>query len=66
MNNFFTNSIDELILEVAPNDPHLADSVKWLDEQSKKKGISFYDMVYDVLIKHDANQKAKKWLRDRN
>jgi len=28
--------------------------------------LSFYDMVYQVLYKHDVNSKAKEWLDSRN
>ena len=40
--------------------------IKWLDEQAQKKGITFYDMVFEVLYKHDVNSKAKEWLSTRN
>ena len=63
--SFFTNMVDELI-EFSEYDPELADGIKWLDEQAQKKGISFYDMVFEVLYKHDINSKAKNWLNTRN
>ena len=33
-----------------------------IDDQAQKKGITFYDMVFEVLYKHDVNSKAKEWL----
>ena len=63
--SFFTKMVDELV-EFAEYDPELADGLKWLDEQARKKGISFYDMVFEVLYKHDVNTKAKKWLQSKN
>ena len=42
------------------------DGIKWLDDQAQKKGITFYDMVFEVLYKHDVNSKAKEWLSTRN
>lgn len=62
---FFNRMVDELV-EFSEFDPELADGIKWLDEQAQNKGISFYDMVFEVLYKHDIDSKAKKWMRDRN
>lgn len=54
------------LVEFAQYDPELADGIKWLDEQARQKGVSFYDMVFEVLYKHDVNSKAKQWLNSRN
>ena len=62
---FFTNMVDELV-EFSEHDPELSDGIKWLDGQAQKKGLSFYDMVYQVLYSHDVNSKAKEWLNSRN
>ena len=62
---FFTKMVDELV-EFSEYDPELADGIRWLDEQAQKKGISFYDMVFEVLYKHDINSKAKNWLNNKN
>jgi len=62
---FFTKMVDELV-EFSEHDPELSDGIRWLDEQAQKKGLSFYDMVYQVLYKHDVNSKAKEWLNSRN
>ena len=63
--SFFTKMVDELV-EFSEYDPELADGIKWLDDQAQKKGVSFYDMVFEVLYKHDVNSKAKTWLNSRN
>ena len=57
--------VDELV-EFSEPDPELSDGLKWLDGEAQKKGLSFYDMVYQVLYKHDVNSKAKEWLNSRN
>ena len=62
---FFTKMVDELV-EFSEHDPELSDCLKWLDGEAQKKGLSFYDMVYQVLYKHDVNSKAKEWLNSRN
>ncbi len=63
--SFFSKMVDELV-EFSEYDPELADGIKWLDVQAQKKGITFYDMVFEVLYKHDVNSKAKDWLKTRN
>ena len=37
-----------------------------IKEDFLKKGIDFYDMVFEVLYKHDVRTKAREWLRTRN
>ena len=63
--SFFTKMVDELV-EFSEHDPELSDGLKWLDGEAQKKGLSFYDMVYEVLYKHDVNSKAREWLNSRN
>ena len=58
---FFTKMVDELV-EFAEHDPELKDGLQWLDSEAQKKGVSFYDMVYQVLYRHDVNSKARDWL----
>ena len=62
--SFFTKMVDELV-EFSEYDPELKDGITWLDGLAQKKGISFYAQVYDILIKHDINIKAKQWMRER-
>ena len=63
--NFFKKMVDELV-DFSEFDPELADGIKWLDMQAQKKGITFYDMVFEVLYTTDINSKAKNWLKTRN
>ena len=60
-NTFFNKMVDDLV-EFSEHDPELKDGIKWLDSMAIKKGISFYDMVDQILYKHDVNNKAKEWL----
>lgn len=62
---FFRKMVDELV-EFSEYDPDLADGIKWLDEESKRKGISFYDEVFEVLYKYDIESKAKEWMNSKN
>ena len=63
--NFFRKMVDELV-EFSAHDPELADGIKWLDAQAQKKGITFYDMVFEVLYSLDINSKAQNWLKTRS
>ena len=60
---FFKKMVDDLV-DFALFDPELADGIKFLDEQARKEGISFYDKVFEVLYKHDVQAKAAKWVKD--
>ena len=64
-NTFFNKMVDEIV-EFAQYDPELADGIKWLDDRARKQGIDFYDAVFNLLHKHDVNQKASDWLRSKN
>ena len=63
--SFFYKMVDELV-EFSEYDPELSDGIKWLDTQAQKKGLTFYDMVFEVLYKHDINSKAKEWINSKN
>jgi len=56
-------TIDKVV-ELSDSDPELKDGIRYIDEQARKKGISFYDMMYEVFYKHEINQKAKKWVKE--
>ena len=64
-NSFFTNMVDELV-DFAEYDPELAEGLKWIDGEAQKRGITFYEMVFHVLHRHDIDSKAKDWLANRN
>ncbi|MDI1495923.1 MAG: hypothetical protein K8823_1231 [Cenarchaeum symbiont of Oopsacas minuta] len=62
---FFTRMVDSLV-EMSSSDPELADGIKWLDMQAQNKGISFYEMIFNVLYQHDVNSRVSKWNKTRN
>jgi hypothetical protein len=62
---FFTRMVDELV-QFSDTDPELAEGIKWLDAQAQQKGITFYEMVFQVLYKHDISNRAQQWLNTRN
>ena len=57
----FIKIVDELVW-FADYDPKLAEGIRWLDEKAQKEGISFYEIVFRTLYKHDVNDRAKDWL----
>ena len=62
---FFSQMVDELV-EFSEYDPELASGIKWLDYQARKRGITLYDMVFEVLYKHNIDSKARDWFTTRN
>ncbi len=64
-NSFFTNMVDELV-EFSEYDQELAAGLKWIDGEAQKRGITFYEMVFHVLHRHDIDTRAKDWLSKRN
>lgn len=62
---FFSRMVDELV-EFSEHDPELAEGIKWLDDQARRRGITFYDMVFEVLYKHGVDAQAQKWFATRN
>jgi len=60
----FIKVVDELVVS-AEGDSELADGLKWIDMQSREKGVTFYEMALIVLKKHMAERKAKEWLKEK-
>ena len=60
--NFFHKMVDELV-EFAEHDPELFSGIQWLDGEARKKNVSFYDMVFEILYKHDMNERARQWIK---
>ncbi len=62
--SFFTKMVDELV-EYSDYDNELKDGIQWLDKLAQKRGISFYDAVFEVLYTSKTKHDAKKWLNER-
>ena len=62
---FFKKMVDDLV-EFSHYDPELADGIKWLDRIAQKRGVSFYDIVFEILYKNDITTKAQEWMNSRN
>jgi hypothetical protein len=57
----FTRVIDDLILN-SRNDTKLAETIRWIDMQSQKNGISFYEMAFIITDKQMTKKRAQEWL----
>ncbi len=62
--NNFKKMVDWLI-ENCDGDIELKAGLNWIDKQAQKKDVTFYDMMLEVIYKHEVNLKAKKWLNDK-
>jgi hypothetical protein len=60
----FTGIIDDLVM-MSENDTDLAEGLRWIDAQSQKNGVTFYEMALIILRKHMAERKAKEWLNNK-
>jgi hypothetical protein len=59
--NQFIRVIDDLIL-TSENDTRLAESIRWIDLQSQKNEVSFYEMIYTITDKQLTKKRAQQWL----
>ncbi len=64
MDDKFMEMVDELV-RLADGDEELFEGIKWIDNESKKLGISFYEMFFIILQRHLADEKARGWLKER-
>ena len=57
----FIEIVDDLVM-MSESDADLAEGIRWIDSQSQKNGLTFYEMVYIITEKYLAEEKAKQWL----
>jgi hypothetical protein len=60
----FTRIVDDLIL-ASQNDTGFKEVVQWVDMQSQKKGISFYEMVYTITDQQLTKKRAQEFLSEK-
>src|SRR5215208_3289952 len=60
----FMEMIDDLVV-MSEKDSELAEGLKWIDFQSQKNGLTFYEMAMIILRKHMVERRAKHWLKDK-
>ncbi len=64
VDDHFIGIVDELVI-MAENDAELAEGIRWIDSQSRKNGVTFYEMALLVMRKHIAEKRAKEWLNSK-
>ena len=62
INALFTRVIDDLILN-SQNDTKLAETIRWIDMQSQKNGLGFYEMAFIITDKQMTKKRAQEWLK---
>ena len=60
----FVEMIDDLVV-MSESDSELAEGLKWIDMQSTRNGLTFYEMAMIILRKHMVERRAKDWLIDK-
>jgi cellobiose phosphorylase len=60
----FVEMIDDLVM-MSESDSELAEGLKWIDLQSQRNGLTFYEMAMIILRKHMVERRAKDWLIDK-
>jgi hypothetical protein len=60
----FVEMIDDLVV-MSESDSELAEGLKWIDMQSQRNGLTFYEMAMIILRKHMVERRAKEWLMDK-
>jgi hypothetical protein len=64
VDDHFMEMIDDLVV-MSEKDSELAEGLKWIDFQSQKNGLTFYEMAMIILRKHMVERRAKEWLKDK-
>jgi tRNA(His) 5'-end guanylyltransferase len=58
----FMEMIDDLVV-MSEKDSELAEGLRWIDVQSQRNGLTFYEMAMIILRKHMAERRAKEWMK---
>lgn len=62
----FIAALDKLILEMPPDDKDLAYAIEWMDKESVRLGMGFYQLAFNLMQKKLAENRAKEWLGDKS
>jgi hypothetical protein len=60
----FMEMIDDLVI-MSENDSELAEGLRWIDIQSQRNGLTFYEMAMIILRKHMAERRAREWMQQK-
>jgi hypothetical protein len=57
----FIKIVDDLILK-SGDDIKLAESIRWIDLQSQKNTVGFYEMAYTIVDRQLIKKRAQEWM----
>ncbi len=57
----FDKMVDEVVMH-AENDPELQEGIDFIDKKATERGISFYDMMYMVMIESPNSDEIRRQL----
>lgn len=60
----FYELVDKL-LKKAENDEELARGIAWIQEQSRRHGVSFYQEFFRVMYLKQVEERAKSWVKSK-
>lgn len=58
----FVKSIDDIIIN-SKNDPRIRSALSNLEREAKLRGITLYQMIYELIQKDINEERATKWLK---
>lgn len=62
-NNFaFIETIDYIILN-SDGDTNMKNAIAYLDAQSKQKGLTIYQIIYDLFQKNIFEERSIQWAK---
>lgn len=60
----FMELVDKL-LKKAENDEELARGIAWIQKQSERHGVSFYQEFFHVMYLKQMEDRARNWVQNR-
>lgn len=64
VNDEIMGLIDYMVI-MSDNDSEFKERLKELDTESRKRGVSFYEIVAAIYREYLVERKAKNWLEER-
>jgi hypothetical protein len=61
----FTKSIDDIILD-SNEDMKMKNAISVIDRKSKQKGVTIYEIIYELMQKDISEERSLKWLKTLN
>ena len=59
----FIKAVDEIILSSETNS-NLDSAIKNIDAEAQSKGLTLYEMIYNIMQHDLIDERIKEWIRD--